>query len=325
MKRTDAGKINSEINQSADNALRLLKEGQLSDAQSEFSFILRTRYNSTIAEFGLKVTRYWLQRLKDAQSTPEGCDRGVYLFDQWTKFEDFCRMQHRVDDNVVTAIRYYVFNFALEQFNKDASSSKRIGPKLLYMAALAYKKIADYRNSMTAFERLLSFDIDNADVLAQLADVYVLTGRIPAGKVLFREAFKDNPAEIKLENIESDLFRQLIDAVRKAEPTVDDRTLLYWIPVYGRIYGILNISREMTPGDFMKLKKQITIMEREIGQSSVYDSALTARLLNKYLLLYDIYGTKSGGKEKREEIENNIKKIAYNIYILFKKYEQEIG
>ena len=214
---------------------------------------------------------------------------------------------------------------ALEQLNKDASSSKKIEPKLLYMVALAYKKIADYRNSMTAFEQLLSFDIDNADVLAQLADVYVLTGRIPAGKVLFREAFKDNPDEVRLENIESDLFRQLINTVREAEPAVDDRTLSYWIPVYGRIYGSLNISREMTRGDFMKLKKQTVTLEHELSQSMEYDSILTAKLLNKYLLLYDYYGYKNGGNEKRMEIEDNIKKIAYNIYILFKKNEQEIG
>ncbi len=325
MKQTDAGETNSEIIQSTKSALELLKKGQLSEAQSEFSFILHYRYDSSIAEFGLKVTRYWQQRLKRVQSTPEGYSRCPLLFEQWNKFEEFCKMQNGVDDQVKTAIRYYVFTLALEQLNKDASSSKKIEPKLLYMVALAYKKIADYRNSMTAFEQLLSFDIDNADVLAQLADVYVLTGRIPAGKVLFREAFKDNPDEVRLENIESDLFRQLINTVREAEPAVDDRTLSYWIPVYGRIYGCLNISREMTRGDFMKLKKQTVTLEHELSQSMEYDSILTAKLLNKYLLLYDYYGYKNGGNEKRMEIENNIKKIAYNIYILFKKNEQEIG
>ncbi len=325
MKQTDAGETNSEIIQSTKSALELLKKGQLSEAQSEFSFILHYRYDSSIAEFGLKVTRYWQQRLKRVQSTPEGYSRCPLLFEQWNKFEEFCKMQNGVDDEVKTAIRYYVFTLALEQLNKDASSSKKIEPKLLYMVALAYKKIADYRNSMTAFEQLLSFDIDNADVLAQLADVYVLTGRIPAGKVLFREAFKDNPDEVRLENIESDFFRQLITTVREAEPAVDDRTLSYWIPVYGRIYGSLNISREMTRGDFMKLKKQTVTLEHELSQSMEYDSILTAKLLNKYLLLYDYYGYKNGGNEKRMEIEDNIKKIAYNIYILFKKNEQEIG
>ena len=105
---------------------------------------------------------------------------------------------------------------------------------------------------------------------------------------------------------------------------IDERTLLYWIPVYGRIYHILNISREMTPGDYMKLKKRTIALERELSQTLEYDSILTARLLNNYFLLYDYYRSQADEKVKRDEIENNIKKIAYNIYILFKKNDQEI-
>ena len=126
MKQTDAGETNSEIIQSTKSALELLKKGQLSEAQSEFSFILHYRYDSSIAEFGLKVTRYWQQRLKRVQSTPEGYSRCPLLFEQWNKFEEFCKMQNGVDDQVKTAIRYYVFTLALEQLNKDASSSKKI-------------------------------------------------------------------------------------------------------------------------------------------------------------------------------------------------------
>ena len=324
MGQADIGRLNSELTQSADYVLELLRKGDFAGAQDEFSFILQHDYESSLAEFGLKVTRYWLPRIKH-RTTAEGYERGVQLFEQWTKFEEFCRMQHGVDAQVMNAVMYYIFTLALEQLNKDASSSKRMDAKLLYMVALAYKKIGNYQNAMTAFEQLLSFDIDNADVLAQLADFYVIMGQVPAGKVLFREAFRDCPDEIKLENIESDLFLNLIDLTRKSEPTVDERTLLYWIPVYGRIYGILNISREITPGDFMKLKKQTVTLEREFGQLMEYDSILTAKLLNKYFLLYDYYGQNGRDRTKREEIEDNIKKIAYNIYILFKKNEQEIG
>jgi len=324
MKLADTARLKSESIQSADYVLGLLRNGDFAGAEDEFSLILQRDYDSSLAEFGLRVTRYWLPRVKHNQTTAEGYDRGVLLFEQWTKFEDFCRMQRVIDAQVVAAVRHYIFSQALEHLNKDASSSKRMDAKLLYMVALAYKKIGSYQNAMTAFERLLSFDIDNADVLAQLADFYVMTGQVPAGKVLFREAFKDCPDEIKLENIESDLFLHLIDLTRKSEPTVDDRTLLYWIPVYGRIYGILNISREITPGDFMKLKKQIITLERELGQLMEYDSILTAKLLNKYLLLYDYYGQCGRDIVKRKEIEDNIKKIAYNIYGLLKKNEQEI-
>ena len=246
------------------------------------------------------------------------------MLELWAIFDEFYRTLRGIDDRIVSVLRYFIFTQALDQLNKDANTSKRIDAKMLYMAAMAYKKIGDYQNAMTAFEQLFCYDINDSDVLAQLADVYVLRGQAAYGKVLYREAFKDNPDGIRLENIESDEFVHLTELVRNEEPGIDERTLLYWIPVYGRIYHILNISREMTPGDYMKLKKRTVALERELSQSLEYDSILTARLLNNYFLLYDYYRPLADGKVKRDEIENNIKKIAYNIYILFKKIEQEI-
>ena len=79
MGQADTGRLKSELIQSANRALELLRKGDLAGAKDEFSFILQHDYDSSLAEFGIKVTRYLLPRVKHNQTTAEGYKRGVLL------------------------------------------------------------------------------------------------------------------------------------------------------------------------------------------------------------------------------------------------------
>ena len=82
-------------------------------------------------------------------------------------------------------------------------------------------------------------------------------------------------------------------------------TLNEWIPVWGAIWGVFNVRREMKPLEFGKLKQAIYQLEKEQG-GGVGRELSVPRLINRYFWLVDHY--LSAG-EQRERIDEVLEKI----------------
>ena len=323
MARTENNNINSELEKSISSALDLLKNGDFAQAQSVFSYVMRLRYTSEVAEFGIVTCKYWLARYEQARRIREGVDLGSFLFEQWQKFEEFYKTRKRVSMNVVDAVMCCVYSQALEQFNKDLSVKKNSNVKLIYMCAMAYKKIGDYNNALLNFGQCLKIDDADSNVMAQLADTFMLIDKEQQAKILFREAFSIDPEKIQLDQIECDMIKNLMSTVMKNESSGDETLIKYWMIVYGWLGGELDSYRELTSGEASKIKNDIRIIERDIDLSRNYDGILVAKLLNKYFWLYDYYNLQNPNPNRLVEIENKMKKYSYNIYIIFKQSNQE--
>ncbi len=323
MAKTESNNVNSELEKSISSALDLLKSGDFAQAQSVFSYVLRLRYDNEVAEFGIVTCKYWRVRYEQARSIREGIEQGSYLFEQWQKFEEFYKTRKRVCTNVVDAVMCCVYSWALEQFNKDLSAKKNSNVKLIYMCAMAYKKIGDYNNALQSFGQCLKIDDTDANVMAQLADTFMLIDKAQQAKLLFREAFSIDPEMVQLDQIECEMIKNLVQTVMRNEPSSDETLIKYWMIVYGWLNGELDCYRELTSGEVSKIKNDIRIIERDIDLSRNYDGFLVAKLLNKYFWLYDYYKLQNPNPNRLVEIENKMKKYSYNIYIIFKQYNQE--
>ena len=298
-----------------------MKKGSIEEALECFSLILKKRYNDNIAESGIKCSKYWLVRLSKYTLMKEGYDKGRYLFDEWKKFESFYKSLKNVNLKVINSLSFFIFNSALEQLNKDNRINRLMDTELSFMIALAYKKIGDYKSALTQFEEVMTADINNSNIICQLADTYLLVDKVDRAKLLFREAFFIEPVGIDISLIDSNIIHNLISKI--IEKKIEKEEINYWIPVYARIYGVFNVFREIIPVEFGKINQEIFFLESAVKDEISYNNTMTARLINCYLWLYDYFRLQKRDDEKRQEIEKKIKNLSEDIFILLKNNEEQ--
>jgi len=311
----------SEIIKSVNRSLELLKIGNLQDALFSFEEILKFHYSDLIAESGIKCCKFWIPRIHRFSSVEDGLQKGKLLIEEWNKFEVFIQSIKNIQQKVVNQLMCFIYNEALVSFKKDLINNKIVDIETLFIVAKAYKKMGDYQNSISYFEKIIECDRNNSQVLAELADCYALIDEIKKAKILFREAFFIDPSSIDIKSLESELIQKII------QKTIDNRIskgdLNYWIPVYAKVFNIFNIYRDLLPIEFGKLKQEIFYLEKNFNLSE--DGFYKARLLNCYFWLYDYYQIKKSDYKDLVDIENKIKNISIEIYSIFKNQFYHTG
>ena len=139
-----------------------------------------------------------------------------------------------------------------------------------------------------------------------------MVNEMRAGKAFFREAFFLGPQEIDLNNLESVVITRLIAKLNDKGYTGPE--LSEWIPVYGTIFGIFNIKRELRPIEFGKLKQNIFKYENELKCSHENCGFTLPRLANHYFWLIDHYISTNEEKSKIDEVLEKIKNLNPEIY-----------
>jgi predicted solute-binding protein len=110
---------------------------------------------------------------------------------------------------------------------------------------------------------------------------------------------------------------RLVDKLKEKGLTGPE--LLEWIPVYGAIYGVFNVKRELRPIEFGKLKQTIFKFENEIRERSEKKAYLVPRLINHYFWLIDHY---TGTGEEKSKIQEVLLKLKTLDPIVYKEFIQ---
>ncbi|HOJ64108.1 MAG TPA: hypothetical protein PLE45_06775 [Spirochaetota bacterium] len=316
MKKND----DSELIKAASRSLELLKNGTLIEAQNSFEELLKSHFNNDIAESGLKACKYWQTRINKLDSIKENIAKGKFLLNEWKKFENFIEGT-RFNKKVLASIIYFVHKKALDFLKKDLAENRIIDAELIYLTGIANKKIGDYKNAIVCFEKAINIDINNANIIAQLADSYALIDEDEKAKLLFREAFFIEPDIIDIDSLDSNIIHTIISKLYEFH--ISEKDIKSWIPIYGRVLGLFNVYRELMPVEYGRLKQEIFYLEKEINVESDYMNSKRARLINCYLWLYDYFLIKGNSEKELLQIEDNIKSLSQDIYNLLKN-KQEI-
>ena len=91
--------------------------------------------------------------------------------------------------------------------------------------------------------------------------------------------------------------------------------LAEWVPVYGLLYGVLNVKRELRALEFGKLKQAIFALENEVrdGDPSRRD-VLAPKLINHYFWLIDHYVNVNDDRARIHEVLLKIKLLDPDVY-----------
>jgi tetratricopeptide (TPR) repeat protein len=245
-------------------------------------------------------------------------DQGAFILSQWGSFYSFL---DRIGvqkggaseyDSCLYAVKHFVFSSALGFFeNLLGEGENQHDPGLLLDVGRCYKGVGSYEEALKYLEQAARFKREDGETLSELADVNALLEEARAAKALFREAFFVDPQGIELRNMDSELILRLAGRVRELGHSGQE--LLEWIPVYGSIYGVFSVKREMKLAELGRLKQSIFTLENELrgGQGA---SLLVPHLINRYLWLIDHYENVHEDPGLIEESMLKIKLVSPAVY-----------
>jgi tetratricopeptide (TPR) repeat protein len=257
-----------------ETACQALREGAFADAVDALERLLESDVEFPGAASALKCAGFWKERLEGDRAT--GFERGERLFALWRLFQPFAERLPDAPERALFAVKQFVFSAALLGYLSAAPEVERDGgdPDLLLQIGRCCKGIGNYERAIGCLEMANRERRDDARILSELADCYSLVNESRSAKAFLREAFFIDPQAVDLGGMESPLMKRLADRVRargKSGPELNE-----WIPVYGAVWGVFNVKREMKPLELGKLKQAIYQLEKEYAGAAAQAQSTAA-------------------------------------------------
>ncbi len=300
------------------DVLNFLKQGNPFEAQRIISTLFETELENRELIYTNKCCIFWIDSIKRLREIEDSYERSENILLEWKTFQHYISRENSCFEPALIAVQHGFFTNALAEFNKlleerDPQQKAEIYRK----AGICYKKLGDFENARVFLTEANKICPNLASVIAELADCYSLCGDDKIGKVLFREAFFNDPDSIDLDFLDSQLIKCLIERTEKKG--YSGKELRYWIPIYGVLSGVFNIKRELTSQEVARLKKDIFALENEINDPSCKSEILVPRLLNCYFWLMDHYDLANENQAKISEVLVKIKILDSSIYEAYTK------
>ena len=277
---------------------------------------LELDYRNEEIKYALKCVYWWLERIRRIDEYKNPYKKGSILISQLKHYYSFIEQLETVFEQCQYAVRYYVFSKALISFEGLLiNQSNQTDHGLLLLAARCYKGIGNYEDALKYIQQAISIKKDDPEILAEAADINALLSETKIAKGLFKEAFFLDPLKIDLRFMESALILKLYEKVIQLGYKGD--ALNEWIPVYGYLWGVFSIKRELKQMEAGRLKQSIFSLETEYEANPSKRQKIKPRLLNHYFWLIDHYEISREEPSLVEETLLKIKVTDPDIYTMY--------
>jgi len=311
--KNDVTSQGSTLNSLLNNAYKLFGNGAFHESSKHLEDALSIDFDDNEVLSALKCAHFWDTRSERVKYITDPFEKGEYLMKEWNLFDSFSSPFMEDHDRCMFSLKHWVFNTALTSYKSIKRGNEGLDREILFRLGRCYKALGDYENALALLEMSNSRKREDPEIVAELADAYALINEMKASKIFFREAFFIDPQEVELLFLESEMIRRLVKRLKDLGYEGDE--LKEWIPVYGVIYGVFNVKRELKPLEYGKLRQSIYSLENEVqnGQSNREERTIP-RLLNRYFWLVDHFLINNEPRNKVEEILNKIKILNNSIY-----------
>lgn len=275
-------------------------------------------FECTELVFTADCCNFWVPYIRQLAETEDPFERGESLLAEWKTFQSFVSRKDHPYEPALYAVNRGIFSRALENYLRLFDERDPVQKAEIYRkAGLCYKKLGKFEDAQSCLTVANNTQPGLAAVLAELADCYALCGGDRNAKVLFREAFFIDPERIDISFLDSKLITCLIE--KTAEKGFAGAVLQQWIPVYGVLWGVFNVKRQLRPQEAGKLKQEIYALENEMKDPSCDTAVLTPRLINLYFWLIDHYVSSNDTGRQVSEVLLKLKILDPAIYSMYVK------
>jgi tetratricopeptide (TPR) repeat protein len=307
-----------QIQEELTKAYGFLEAGKPGEARQILSAALETELDNKDIIFALRCCNFWIDYTRQMESLEDPFERGEGLINEWKSFRAFICREKEPDPNTLYAVQRGIFSLALENYcklteDRDLVQKAEICRKI----GLCYKKFGEYETAKNCLIKANTSQPGTAPILAEMADCYALCGEDRKAKVLFREAFFVDAQKIDFNFLDSELICCLIRKVTDKGYT--GAALQEWIPVYGVLFGVFNVKRELRSQEVGRLKQEIYAKENESKDPSSDSAVLTPRLINMYFWLIDYYILTNEDTARINQVLLKIKILDPAVYTMYVK------
>ena len=304
-------------------AAQLLKEAyeklKASDAMAACLLLeqaMNIDYGNEEIKYALKSVHWWIDQTGKIDDIKNPYEKGGYIISLLKQYYVFLEQFDNVFDQCRYAVRYYVYSKALFFFEGLLGNhANQHDPGLLLLVGRCYKGLGNYDEALYYLEQAVRFKREDAETLAEVADINALLAETKAAKALFREAFFLDPAKIDINSLESALILQLWERV--CSMGYKDELVCEWIPVYASIWGVFSVKRELKQMEVGRLRQSIFSLEAEYNANPARREYIKPRLLNRYFWLIDHY---ENSREDSSLIDETLLKIKCTDPDIYRKY-----
>jgi tetratricopeptide (TPR) repeat protein len=304
-------------------AARLLKKAydklKASDAMAAFRLLeeaLDIDFENEEIKYALKCVSWWLDQDRRFAGIEDPYEKGGFIISQLKPYHVFLEQFDNVFEQCQYAVRCYVYSTALVFFEGLlGSQANQHDPGLLFLVGRCYKGLGNYDEALKYLDQTVRFKREDPQTLAEIADINALLAETKAAKTLFREAFFLDPLKIDIWSLESELIVRLRDNVAALGYYEDE--VNEWMPVYGYLWGVFSVKRELKQVEVGRLKQSIFSLEAEREANPEKRDALKPRLLNRYFWLIDHY---ENSREEPSVIEETLLKIKVADPDIYQRY-----
>lgn len=292
---------------------RLFGTGNFVEARELLDKAHSLNYENLEVKTALRACGYWSQRKQNLETIYYDGPKGDYLKRQWKNYTRRYQsgFEHPLDEGSAS-IKKWVHSEALSYYRKQALETS--DAEAFLQAGRCQKMLGSYEECISTLKEAVGLSGgSNSRLLAELADAYALIGESQSAKVLMREALFLDASVVELDEIISPFFRRLIDRLRK-EIGNENLNFSEWLPVYGAIWGVLDVKRELSAIEYGKLKQSIYSLKSEISISNEKKAALVPKLINSFLRLIDHYQISDTNREAIDDVLVNIKLLSPAMY-----------
>jgi len=304
-------------------AAQLLKEAyeklKASDALSAYMLLnqaMEIDCGNEEIKYALKSVRWWMEQSGKIDEIKNPYEKGGYIISLLKQYYVFLEELDNVYDQCRYAVRYYVFSRALFFFEGLLGNhANQHDPGLLLLVGRCYKGLGNYDEALKYLEQAVRFKREDAETLAEVADINALLAETKAAKALFREAFFLDPSKIDFNFLESAMILQLWEKVNALG--YKDELVCEWIPVYASLWGVFSVKRELKQMEVGRLRQSIFSLEAEYNANPARREHIKPRLLNRYFWLVDHY---ENSHEDSSLIDETLLKIKFIDPDIYQKY-----
>jgi tetratricopeptide (TPR) repeat protein len=162
----------------------------------------------------LKCVHWWLEHTRRIDDIENPFEKGSLFISLLKQYHVFLGQFDNVYEQCQYSVRFFVFSRALFFFEGLLSSrSNQNDSGLLLLTGRCYKGIGNYDEALNILEQAARIKREDAQTLAEVADINALLAQTKTAKALFREAFFLDPSKIDLRSMESALILKLRDKV----------------------------------------------------------------------------------------------------------------
>ena len=307
---------NGQVADFLKNAYEKLKESDTSAACSLLEMALDKDYENQEVKHALKCVHWWLEHTRRIDEIKNPFEKGSLFISLFKQYHVFLGQFEQIFEQCQYAVRYFVYSRALFFFIEVLNSpANQHDPGLLLLIGRCYKGTGNYEEALNYLEQAVRIKKEDAEILAEVADINALLAHVKTAKALFREAFFIDPSKIDLRFLESAFIQKLRDSV--SDLGYKDEELCEWIPIYGYLWGVFSVKRELKQMEAGRLKQSIFSLEAEFESNPARRALLKPRLLNHYFWLIDYYETINENPSLIEETLLKIKVTDPDIYNMY--------